>query len=267
MSNPNTQRVYASLTTRFLRDAEQIDDGGLRALTKKSILTINTPLYATLVYQENGSIEMAVLCHYLVLDEARYILLLDYFHENGEEAYKLQAEATHQRLLSRLKPDEKERLLGLEKLLVPEFFGFERELSNKLKNGDDINNAEIQEYTFKKSEDVFLYATVAGFVAPIPRQVINELYHQQLLRDFEDDCRDLSEDFGQRMPNPLIMRIWQRKLIDLNSPYTQQQLEILVRSSSVFEEHMGYLNEHIRSQQNNLPPKYAWLSNLKPSRT
>ena len=173
------------------------------------------------------------------------LILYNYYNETGLDGYHSRAEDAHQVLLKKLEPHKKNRLLGLEMELVPTFFTLERRLSAKLRRGDIIDDREVQEFTLRKSTDVFLYAAIAAFVVPIPKQVADELYYQQLLQDFDDDHRDLAEDFEQRMPNPLIMRFHKRGLIDFNRHYSQGQLEELAKRSGVYDEHKAFVESYV----------------------
>lgn len=240
------RQSYESLFRRFLKEANKIKSKSLKEITKKSISTIDTPIYASIIYSETGSMEKVYLGHKLILEEAKFILFLDYYYETGLNKYWKRAELIHKKLLGRLSPIEKRKLLNLEKRLFT-FWQLEKDLSEKMKANKTIEIKEIEKFTLKKSRDVFLYFLIATFIAPIQKKIIHQLYHRQLLRDFEDDCRDLMEDLKQKMPNPLILRLYQEELIDPEKVYSQKKLEKLGKSSGIFSSHKRYIKEYIRT--------------------
>ena len=82
MSVTKPSDKYFSLFQIFLAETGQMSDETLRDVTKKAISTINTPLYAAIVHFETDSLERALLSHELILEEARYILFLDYLYSS-----------------------------------------------------------------------------------------------------------------------------------------------------------------------------------------
>ena len=246
LNSQKLRQAYEILFRRFLREANRIKSKNLKEITKKSISTINTPIYASIVYLETGSMEKADLCHKLILEEANFILFLDYYYETGLNKYRKRAERIQKKLLSRLNPIEKRKLLNLEKRIFT-FWQLERGLSEKMKANKTIAIKEIEKFTLKKSRDVFLYSLISTFIAPIQKKIIHQLYHRQLLRDFEDDCRDMMEDLRQKMPNPLTLRLYQKGLIDLDKTYSQKKIEKLGKSSGIFSSHKRYIKKYIRN--------------------
>jgi len=246
----------------FFEEFRKLDKskGEIKAINEKSVSTINTPIYATIVYFKTSSFNVARRIHNLIILECQYILFLDNYHETGLIREKRKAQKSHEVLLSKLNKKQKERLMKLENKLFS-YWDLERKLSGKLKKNKKVSDSEIKTITRKKSTDVFLYFLILNFFLKVPKSIINEIYKQQLIRDFDDDMRDLFEDFRQAMPNPLLLRLYRRKMLDPNEQYSQDELEQLVKAQGIDKEQRKFIEEYIKNWPANLPNQYGWIQN------
>jgi len=250
------EQVYRDLFSDFWSESTRIEDSSLRDITRKAILTINTPLYALLVYKNTGDISEARMCHELVMDEARHILYLDNYYETGKMCDREQATVHQSCILEKLTQDQRDKLLCLETELF-KYWAYERQLSDRLFSNDKISEQEIADFTLRKSTDVYLYAMISGFVTTLPTPLVTEIYHQQLRRDIHDDLEDLAEDYGHRMPNPLLMRLHGMNGLDFGREYSQDELLKLVQTSGVFVNQTKFLENHFKDHP--IPDEYAWI--------
>ena len=256
-STSSPQEMYHTLSHRFREEADEI--GGQEGeIALKAIETVNTPLYATLGWQESGSEEVAQRIHTLVRNEVMYVLFLDKFHETSQEHYRHMADACRERVRTALSAEQNKQLTALEKKLFV-YWDVERDMSSRMSSGDATLSEDIRELTLRKSTDVFAYATLLRTMQDVPKEVVLELYAHQLLRDVQDDIADLEEDAQEHMPNPLLLRLFLRGDYYSHVKYDQQQLEKMARSMGVIEEQQQLVRDYCRTISASLPPQYEWM--------
>ena len=78
-------------------------------------------------------------------------------------------------------------------------------------------------------------------------------------RDFKDDFEDLIEDFKNKMPNPFILRLYNKNLINLSKNYSQKELEYLTLRSKSYSEQKNLIKNIISKLNHNLPKEYSWI--------
>jgi hypothetical protein len=257
-SKSNPIEVYQQICSQILSKIETIPDSRIRDITKKAVFTINTPIYAAIVYTNTQDLEASIKCHDMVSNEAHRILFLDEYYETGEDRFKTQAEKCFRNLVAKLNQKQAKELTSLEKKLFT-YWDYEQELSTKMKNREAISLDNIEKITLKKSTDMYLYSLISGFLIDIPQEIVRKLYHQQLLRDFNDDMRDLSEDFERQRPNPLLLRLSKKMTLNLNDQYSQTILTQLVKTYGVDQDQRGFIENYIKSQSTSLPKQNEWI--------
>jgi hypothetical protein len=250
--------AYQRFTSTFTDEANFLPMEDERHMARKAIETMNSPLYATIAAFETASEDVAHKVHTRVRNEGMYILFLDRAYERKDEPSRLQAEEQHQRVLSDLLSPQRDQLLALEKKLFT-FWDMEQKMREKMRSNTPVSEEDLREFILRKSTDVFLYATITRFSVPVPREVMLEFYMHQLLRDVEDDFRDLAEDGNEQMPNPLLLRLWQHGNYDFSCPLDQQRLELLATETGVFAQHSSFVRNYCQTIVENLPKKYQWM--------
>ncbi len=207
----------------------------------KAIETMGLPLFFVLAQEVTGDDTLAGKIYQLVLLEAKYILYLDFYHEGKGVENKNLADQFHNELLFQLKKNQREELLSLEKNLFY-FWDLERELAKKM-FVKQVTFQEVEEYTLLQSTDVFLYIQILSFFCKFPNHLYETLYLAQVQRDFGDDQRDLQEDFEEGMPNPLLLRLWEKGITPKESRLTFLQTEVtrfgVLEEQSIFLKRVG----------------------------
>jgi len=102
------------------------------------------------------------------------------------------------------------------------------------------------------------------FFTSVPKFVIDELYKQQLERDFIDDFQDLEEDLYYNMPNPLLIRLRKLGLINWGKKYNQRKLEKLVLKSKAYDSQKNLILEITKKLKYKLLKKYLWIRKCNP---
>lgn len=256
---------YYELTRVFQEEAAQFGPEEHK-IAQKAISTVNTSLYAAVALDRTDSEEIAHRVHTLVRDETMYILFLDRFYESGDALSKSIADRCRKRVETLLQPEQHLSLSQLEAKLFT-FWDVEREMKEKVQLQQPISDAELREFILRKSTDVFAYAHAAGCVCKFPRGVVLELYRQQLMRDVEDDLRDLGEDATQSMPNPLLIRLQQKKLYDPSVVHRQEDLMRAVQESGVSQEHSTFVQKYCSAISRSFPQEYLWMRECVPPST
>src|SRR3989344_4202886 len=217
----------------------------LDKIYKKAIETINTGIYSKHVYSKTHSLELSKKCDDFILMEAAYVLFLDYFYELKNKNFLRKANGIHNALLSKLKPKQQNELLKMESRVAP-FFQYEKKLAVKIKTNRKFSNKEIERFTLMKSKDVCVYSIITSFFAKLPERFVTKMYHAQLVRDLGDDFRDLLEDFQQKMPNPILLRLQNKGLVNFDKKYTQKQLQSIAKISGVYSVQKKFLLDYIK---------------------
>jgi len=113
----NPANLYKHLFKKYENKIRNLKDGDIKLINKKSVLTINTPLYATILNLTQNSEEAADKVHELILLEAQHILFLDDYYEKNLIEKKKEAKQAQKILLPKLNREQKKKLLNLEKKL------------------------------------------------------------------------------------------------------------------------------------------------------
>jgi hypothetical protein len=250
--------TYQRLTSAFVVETEQFSTEDERHTARKAIETMNTPLYASVAAFESASEDVAHKVHTRVRNEGMYILFLDRAYERKDDPSRQQADAQHQLILGDLPSSQQQQLLALENKLFA-FWDIEQDMRERMRSSSPVSEEELREFILRKSTDIFLYATITRFSIPMPREVMLEFYVHQLLRDVDDDFRDLAEDAEEQMPNPLLLKLWQKGAYDFSRSCDQRELESLVTETGVFAQHTSFIRAYCQAISANLPEKYKWM--------
>tara|TARA_Y100000310_G_C20602320_1_gene773698 strand:- start:541 stop:1314 length:774 start_codon:yes stop_codon:yes gene_type:complete len=254
-------KTYKKILDDSIKRNNKIKNKSIKKINDKAIATINTPLYATIAFQETKSLDVANKIHDLILLETQHILFLDNYYETGSLKEKKKAEKSNKLLLSKLDKNQKKKLKSLENKLFT-YWKLEKKLSKKIKSSKKITEMEIKTITRKKSKDIFLYSLLLSFFVKVPKSITNFIYAQQLERDLEDDFEDLREDFQNKIASPLILRLYKKNLINMKNNYSQKELERLTPRSNSYKKQKILVREIIKKLDNNLPKGYSWIKKI-----
>ncbi|MBS3128909.1 hypothetical protein J4410_07240 [Candidatus Woesearchaeota archaeon] len=250
-------QVYRTLDDHFTKEAEEISDPERKERVLKAIRSLNTPVYATIAYVLTTDSDLASQVHDHVLAEVLYVLFLDDAHEKEASAsrsrekgkltdaakhatkareYKTRAEQEHARVISSLSAEQKAELSLFERDFAL-YWEFEKYFSQRMRNGDPINETEMMNFVEKKSGDVYLYAKLLEFqlrTKLVPKQFktldfLDFLIHAQLKRDLAHDETDIFRDHQEGMPNPFLIQAYRKGLYIPGKVYSSEELQTITR--------------------------------------
>jgi hypothetical protein len=230
-----------------------------QGIAHKAIATVNTPLYAVVAKLLANSQQIADRVHTLIRDEAMYVLFLDRSYESDDTESAELARRCSARARSALSNAQVGKLEAIEKKLFV-FWEIEQELRKRMEEGEEVTGTEMHSFMRRKSTDVFVYTTILQFFANTPQEVVLELYTHQLLRDVEDDERDLEEDASEHMPNPLLLQLYREGKYSCDHTYTQQALEVLCTDCGLIENHRSSVRAYCEKVSAHLSRSYRWMS-------
>lgn len=189
-----TALVFEALISYLIsRDIESID--------KK---LENPILIKKTIIAKTNDIVLAKKISNLIKYEGRYACLLDLYSETQKPIYFYEGEFQHNLLLLNLKEFDIAELKTIE-ASVKNYFEFEEEIKEKLKNKKEFSDEKIKEYISRKSADTYCYAHIAKLFINLDRSFIELLHIRQELADILDDLNDYENDLKQNQPNILLL--------------------------------------------------------------
>lgn len=241
----------------FWRELMKLAVSSDNPLERKAALTINAPIYPAITLAQTDSPILSRTTYDLVLLEASRVILLDKYHETEKREFLEEADAYRERLLERLNPDFRSKLLRLEDSLLP-FFDLEKSIARRMNQGIEINERELSKYTSRKSSDVLLYVLLTESVCGrISKRVVRRLYREQMLRDLDDDVSDMNEDLLEGGTNTILARMPNNLFINQRNPLKQEELVRVAHSMGVVEEQRRLIDK--LDPRGTLPDEYQWL--------
>jgi hypothetical protein len=259
--------------TTLIAETEVLENPKEKKGVIRGILNINSPIYATIAKLNHATDEKIQILHKAILQEALHVALMDDYFETNDEKAKLAADSAREKVDSLLPPNFIAGHNELRSRLIT-FFDEEKVLASQLFRDDNddtfLSIKEIEDHTFKKSTDTYLYENILRAFVEIPENIIEALLCRQLYCDKIDDWTDLEDDFRNKIPNPLLCRLrtpshaqhYDHAMFHLTDPpnLDQKTLERLIKSSGVMDEHSHFLKTTVDKLGVRLHPKYQWIT-------
>jgi len=167
--------------------------------------------------------------------------LFDFYYETDESSYKIEGWKQIGVLFHDFGPKDRAELEKLGNEII-RFFGYEKELWNRVNQGEKVSDAKIRRFLLERSSDALFYARILQVF--VPQENLGPALHANMqMLDMTTDIREWEIDLKNGNPNMLFMFLSQENEVEAIKKLSTKEAVDLAKSQNVDKKFIAIADE------------------------